>query len=156
MKFILIILGLLYTTIALSQTSERYNRDYANFYRAEDLFRKEQYAAARKEFRAFIDDFNHPNDPMYVKARYYEAVSALELYNNDAIKLLEDFNKNYPESIYKKDIFFRLGKYYYYKKKYEDALVWLNKLSIHDIEEEDKDEFYFKLGYANFKEKNFQ
>jgi len=156
MKLILIILGLLYSSMTFSQTSEKYNSEYANFYRGEDLFRKEQYAAARKEFRAFIDGFDHPNDPMYVKARYYEAISALDLYNNDAIKLLEDFNKNYPESIYKKDIFFRLGKFYYYKRKYDDALVWFNQLSVHDVEEEDRDEFYFKLGYANFKEKNFE
>lgn len=156
MKFILIFLAFLYSSVALSQTSEKYNSEYENFYRAEDLYRKEQYSAARKEFRVFINGFNHPNDPMYIKARYYEAVSALDLYNNDAIKLLEDFNKNYPESIYKKDIFFRLGKFYYYKKKYDDALVWLNKLGIHDIEEEDRDEFYFKLGYANFKEKQFE
>ncbi|MCO4813310.1 MAG: tetratricopeptide repeat protein [Flavobacteriales bacterium] len=156
MKFILIILGFLYTSAAFTQTSERYNSEYATFYRAEDLFRKEQYSAARKEFRVFIDGFNYPNDPMYIKARYYEAVSALDLYNNDAIKLLHDFNKNYPESIYKKDIFFRLSKFYYYKRKYDEALVWLNKLSIQDIEEEDRDEFYFKLGYSNFKEKNFE
>ncbi|HIP31654.1 MAG TPA: tetratricopeptide repeat protein [Crocinitomicaceae bacterium] len=155
MKRILIILTLICSTVALGQSSEKYNSEYENFYRAEDLFEKEQYAAARKEFRIFIDGFNRQNDPMYVKARYYEAISALELYNNDAIVLLQDFNKNYPESIFKKDIYFRLGKHFYYKRKYKDALAWFDKLSVQDIEEEDKEEFYFKIGYANFKEKNF-
>ena len=155
MKRILIILTLICSTVALGQTSMKYNSEYANFYRAEDLFEKEQYAAARKEFRIFVDGFDRPNDPTYVKALYYEAISALELYNNDAIVLLQDFNKNYPESIFKNDIYFRLGKYFYYKKKYKDALVWFNKLSSQDIEEEDLEEFYFKIGYANFKEKKF-
>ena len=155
MKRILIILTLICSTAAFGQSSEKYNSEYENFFRAEDLFEKEQYAAARKEFRIFIDGFDYPNDPMYVKARYYEAISALELYNNDAIVLLKDFNKNYPESIFKMDIYFRLGKYFYYKRKYEDALAWFNKLSVQDIEEEDREEFYFKIGYANFKEKNF-
>ena len=118
MKRILIILTLICSTVALGQTSMKYNSEYENFYRAEDLFEKEQYAAARKEFRVFINGFSRVNDPLYVKARYYEAVSALELYNNDAIVLLQDFNKNYPESIFKNDIYFRLGKYFYYKKKY--------------------------------------
>ena len=141
--------------VVSAQTSEKYNSDYENFYRAEQLFQKEQYGAARYEFRAFIDGFDKPNDPMYIKASYYEAISALELYNNDAITLLEAFNTNYPESIYKKTIYFKLGKYFYYKKKYDDALDWLNRLSVQDIEPEEKDEFYFKLGYSNFKEKNF-
>tara|TARA_R110002072_G_C7977210_1_gene535680 strand:- start:13373 stop:16438 length:3066 start_codon:yes stop_codon:yes gene_type:complete len=155
MKRILIILTLICSTAVFGQSSEKYNSEYENFFRAEDLFEKEQYAAARKEFRIFLNGFDDTNDPMYVKARYYEAISALELYNNDAIVLLNDFNKNYPESIYKMDIYFRLGKYFYYKKKYKDALAWFKKLSVQDIEDEDREEFYFKVGYANFKEKNF-
>ncbi|MDX2359492.1 MAG: tetratricopeptide repeat protein [Crocinitomicaceae bacterium] len=156
MNRILLILMTLCTTGALAQTSDKYNSEYADFYRAEDLYVKEQYSAARREFREFINGFDQPSDPMYVKARYYEAVSALELYNNDAIPLLNEFNRNYPESIYKKDIYYRMGKFYYQKKKFDDALSWFNKLSIQDIEEEDRDEFYFKMGYANFQEKNFE
>jgi hypothetical protein len=43
-----------------------------------------------------------------LKALYYEGVSALELFNNDAIPLLEQFNRDYPESIFQKDIAFQL------------------------------------------------
>lgn len=139
-----------------AQTSEKYNSEYANFYRAEELFQKEQYGAARKEFRIFMDGFPEVNDPFYIKASYYEAISALNLYNNDAERLLLNFLKNYPESIYRTDIYFRLGKHYYYRRKYDDALVWFNKLSIQDVPEEDRDEFNFKVGYANFKEENFE
>ncbi len=155
MNRILVILLVICNSVVYAQTSEKYNSEYANFYRAEELFAKEQYSAARKEFRTFIDGFDGSNDPFYVKANYYEAIAALELYNNDAIPLLKAFNRNYPESIYKKDIYFRLGKFYYQKKKHKDALVWFNKLSEQDIEEEDRDEFYFKMGYSNFKQKNF-
>ena len=150
-RYILFIVLALCTTV-YGQTSEKYNSEYAEFYRGEELFQKEQYGAARKTFRVFLDDFDKKNDPFYVKASYYEAISALELYNNDAITLLEAFNKNYPESIYKMDIYFRLGKFHFYKKKYEDAIVWFNKLSSSDLEEEDLEEFYFKLGYSYFKE----
>ena len=155
MNRILFILLVICNSVVFAQTSDKYNSEYANFYRGEELFTKEQYSAARKEFRAFIDGFDGENDPFYVKANYYEAISALELYNNDAITLLHNFNKNYPESIYKKDIYFRLGKFYYQKKKHKEALAWFNKLSEQDLEEEDREEFYFKMGYSNFKEKNF-
>ena len=155
MNRILFILLVICNSVVFAQTSEKYNSEYENFFRAEELFAKEQFSASRKEFRAFIDDFDSPNDPMYIKANYYEAVSALELYNNDAISLLQSFNRNYPESIYKKDIYYRLGKFYYQKKKHKEALAWFNKLSVQDIEPEDREEFYFKMGYSNFKEKNF-
>src|SRR5690606_12620647 len=39
---------------------------------------------------------------------------------------------------------------------YEEALVWFNKLSVNDLEDEFREEFYFKLGYANFQEKRFE
>lgn len=148
--FLFIVLAL--CTTVYGQTSEKYNSQYAEFYRGKELFEKEQFGAARKTFRVFLDGFDKKNDPFYVKASYYEAISALELYNNDAITLLETFNKNYPESIYKMDIYFRLGKFHFYKKKFEDALVWFNKLNRSDIDDEDLEEFYFKMGYSYFKE----
>lgn len=137
------------------QTSEKYNSEYANFYRAEELYQKEQYAAARYEFRVFINQFNRKNDPLYVKALYYEGLSALELFQNDAIKLLEDFNQNYPESIYRNAIYFRLGQFFYQKKDYKKALEWLTKLRATDVEKENVEEFYFKVGYSYFQEGRF-
>lgn len=155
MKRIVLFLFVLFQTVVLAQTSEKYNSDYENFYRAEELFEKEQYAAARREFRVFMDKFPNTTDPMYIKASYYEAISALELFNNDAITLLKNFNRNYPESIYKNQIYFKLGRYFYYKKKYDEVLVWFGKLDANDVEMADKDEYYFKKGYSNFKLKNF-
>ena len=155
MKNLILIFTLAISYNLSAQTSEKYNSDYANYYRGEELFEKEQYGAARKVFREFLDGFDHPQDPFVIKARYYEAISALELYNNDAIKLLEQFNQDYPESIYKKIIYFRLGLFYYYKNKYEDALEWFAKLRVQDLEPEDVDEYLFKKGYSHFKLEQF-
>lgn len=156
MNRLLVVLFLSISSISISQTSEKYNSDYANFFRAEELYQKQQYVAARKEFRNFLNSFPQTTDPMYIKALYYEGVSALELFNNDAVALLESFNRNYPESIYKKDVYFRLGKYYYQKKDYDEVLVWFNKLSASDVASENLDEFFFKLGYSNFQEGNME
>ena len=105
MNRLLTLLFCICTFGVFSQTSEKYNSDYENFYRAEELFQKEQYAAARIEFRAFLDEYRVTNDPMYIKAAYYEGLSALELFNNDAVGLLESFLRQYPESIYHHEIF---------------------------------------------------
>ena len=85
---------LLFSTFSWGQSTDKYNSVYAGFYRGEELFLKEQYSAARKEFHDFTQEFKEYNDPLYVKARYYEGLSALELYQNDAVDLLETFNQN--------------------------------------------------------------
>lgn len=139
-----------------AQVSEKYHTPLAGFYRAEDLFEKEQYSAARKEFRLFMDEYKgSKNDPFYIKAQYYEGVSALELFNNDAVDLLEQFNRDYPESIYKYDIYLRIGRYYYQKKDYSKTIEWLAKLNKQHVEPENLDEYHFKLGYAYFDEKQY-
>ncbi len=158
MNRFLVILFVLVTMSSFGQSSDKYNSIYAGFYKAEELFQKQQYGSARKEFRAFITKFgqNQPNDPIYVKALYYEGLSALELYNNDAVDLLKRFIQNYPESIYKNLIHFKLGNYYYRGKDYKEALAYYSKLSAQDLEAEHRDEYNFKVGYANFQEENFE
>lgn len=156
MNKILSILLIMCSTLTFAQSTEKYDGIYENFYRAEELYQKEQYGAARKEFRIFLDGFDEPTDPMYIKALYYEAISALELYNNDAENMLLEFNRKYPESIYKNTIYFRLGKHFYYKSDFKEALVWFSKISAQDVEEDERDEYNFKLGYANFKEERFE
>ncbi len=156
MNRLLVILFLFIGIHGFSQSSEKYNSDYAGFFRAEELFQKKQFSAARKEFRHFLDAFPRPTDPLYIKALYYEGVSALELFNNDAVDLLERFNRLYPESIYKHDVHFRLGKYYYQKKDYEEALVYFKQISASDLEPEHHDEFYFKVGYSHFQEDQYE
>ncbi len=131
-----------------AQLTEKYNNPYTGFYRAEELFEKTQYAAAREEFMLFHKTLADKNDPLYVKARYYEGLSALELYSNDAISLLEKFNKEFPESIYRFQISFRIGRYFFQKEDFENAQPWFQKVPVKELEEQQREEFLFKLGYS--------
>ncbi|MDX1653334.1 MAG: tetratricopeptide repeat protein [Brumimicrobium sp.] len=132
------------------QTTKKYSSEYADFYRGEELFQKEQFSAAREVFSAFIENFGNENDPQYIKARYYQGISALNLYNNDAVQLLQEFNNDYPESIYKNTIYFKIGQYFYQSKKFGDAKEWFEKTDRRDIDTSLLAEYYFKLGYSNF------
>ncbi|GAA0873916.1 tetratricopeptide repeat protein [Wandonia haliotis] len=152
---ILLVACLVIPMLLNAQETERYNSDDALFYRAEELFQKEQYSAAREEFARYIATCKPSNAPFYVKARYYEGMSALELYNDDGVKLLEQFLTDFPETIYRHQIYLRLGKYYYQKKKYKEAILWYEKLDKQDVPEADRNEYFFKLGYAHFQEGNF-
>lgn len=152
-------LVLIFTLLSLSvfgQTSEKYNSVYAGFYRAEELFQKQQFGSAKKEFRDFINTFQQKNDPIYIQALYYEGISALELYNNDGIGLLKQFLLDYPETIYKNRINFKLGNFYYRNKDYEQALEYYSKFSARDVEEDSRAEYYFKVGYSNFQLENLE
>lgn len=153
---LLLIFFSVYFNTLYAQSTEKYNSKYALFYSAEDLYAKKQFAGARLEFRKFVDNLQLPNDPYYIKALYYEGVSALELFNNDAIPLLENFNKNYPESIYKYDIYYKIGKFYYQKKDYKTALTWFNQLNKFNIHKDNLEEYYFKVGYAHFELEQFK
>jgi tetratricopeptide (TPR) repeat protein len=151
----LLLYCLLFSGLVIAQESEKYNADDALFYRAEELFQKEQYSAAREEFARYLATQQPSNTPFYIKARYYEAVSALELFNEDGVKLLIQFLTDYPESIYRYETYLRIGRYFYQKKKFKDAVVWFEKLNKKDIPSADLDEYYFKLGYAHFQLANF-
>lgn len=144
------LLSLTLTTVVWGQSSEKYSGEYANFYRAEELFEKEQYSAARETFAEFLSNFNNRQDPQYIKARYYLGISALELYNSDAVKILMEFNNEYPESIYKNDIYFKIGEHFYQRKKYKDAREWLDKTDPSEIDTAYVAAYHFKLGYSNF------
>src|SRR5690554_2172058 len=144
------LLSLTLTTVVWGQSSEKYSGEYANFYRAEELFEKEQYSAARETFAEFLSNFNNRQDPQYIKARYYLGISALELYNSDAVKILMEFNNEFPESIYKNDIYFKIGEHFYQRKKYKDAREWLDKTDPSEIDTAYVAAYHFKLGYSNF------
>lgn len=146
----IVVITFLISLVSWGQASEKYKGEYENFYRAEELFEKEQYSAAREVFSEFLKDFKDRQDPQYIKARYYLGVSALELYNGDAIKLLMEFNNDYPENIYKNSIYFKIGEHFYQRKKYKDAKEWLEKTDHRDIDTSNLDAYHFKLGYSYF------
>lgn len=151
----LIFISFFASALSFAQTTQKFSGEYEKFYKGEDLFEKEQFGSARKMFRDFINQKKDPNDPMYIKALYYEASAALNLYNNDAILLLEDFNKQYPENIYRKKIYFNIGKYYYQQKQYKKTIEWFTQLTKFDLDSTDRNEYFFKLGHSYFKRGNF-
>ena len=156
LKAILFLLFIVQSIFVSAQESDKYSSDYARFYRAEDLFEKQKFSASQKEFEIFFQEQDNDNHPYYVKAKYYYALNALYLFHPDAEILLLGFLKDYPETIYREGIYFELGKHYYRKRRFEDAVEWFSKMEKYDLSEDEKAEFYFKLGYANFRENNLK
>ena len=146
----LIVFFLFLSFTHFAQLTEKYTSNYVEYEKALDLFKKEQYSASRNSFRKYIDNITDKNDPSYTKSLYYEAMAALELQQNDAVQLTQNFVKNYPENNYKGQLFTKMGLYFFSKKDYKTTIEWFKKLERKDYPKENKDEFYFKMGYAYF------
>jgi tetratricopeptide (TPR) repeat protein len=151
-----VIILLFLSAAAFSQSTEKYESDYARFYKAEDLYEKMKYSAAEEEFKIFMQEQGDMNDPLYSKAMYYSALSALHLYHADAERRLLKFLREYPESIYRQNVYLELGRYYYRGKKFIDAIEWLEQIDVYDLTAEEKEEYYFKLGYSHFRRNNLK
>ncbi|MBM3451881.1 MAG: tetratricopeptide repeat protein [Bacteroidetes bacterium] len=148
MKYILLIFTVLSLERVHSQVTQKYASEYEGFYRAEELYAKKEFSSAKFEFESFLSACKNSNDPFYVKAQYYVALSALSLNHDDeAIRLFVRFNKDYPENIYKNDIYFKLGNYYFSKQNKKGTKLWFEKVIVADLNETEKDEYYFKYGY---------
>ncbi|UKN00998.1 tetratricopeptide repeat protein [Paracrocinitomix mangrovi] len=147
----ILILLLFVSFSATAQLTDKYTSDYANFYRAEELFEKDKFSAAQEEFKTFMNDFNEPNHAYFIKARFYHALCALYLYHANAEQLLLSFLADYPESIYRQKVYFELGRYYFRKNKFDKVIEWLSQVDPLDLEEDQLPEYYFKLGYAHFR-----
>ena len=153
--FILVALATLPFLVS-SQKTDKYTSLYDGYFRGEELYNNLQYGAAKKEFRAFIELCNNYNDPLFQKAMYYEGLSGLELYNSDAIDLLMDYNRVYPENIHRFFINFKIGNSFFQDETYDDAELWFGKLSAGDLDTSYREEYYFKLGYAALQNEHFE
>jgi tetratricopeptide (TPR) repeat protein len=137
-----------------AQESTKYSGENAAFFNAEDLYTKAQFAEAKQEFRTFINacqqNKRNEHDPFLIKAHYYEGMSALQLYNNDAIPLLETFNKTYPENNYRTEIAVGIGAYHFKNEDFIAAQRAYKDINVRNLKAEQKEEVLFKLGYSAY------
>lgn len=136
---------------AFSQKTAIYTNPDARFRSALELFQKQKYGSAQKQFSKITESYrSEPNHLARIDAEYYSALCALELFNKDAELLLKEFIANHPESPRVQTAAFYLGKYNYRKKQYTKALEWFEKVDLYDLSNEELSEYYFKRGYSYF------
>ena len=125
---------------------------YRDYHRAWELYEKSQFTAARIEFENFINQPIDRNDPLIVKAYYYRGMSALALYNDDAIHLLSSFNQAYPENPFRNQINVEIGNYFFQKEDFLGALPWYEEVQDDLLSPEEEEPFHFKKGYSYYQE----
>lgn len=118
------------------------------------LLHKEQWAAARHTFEEYLRQ-EDKQQLQQTEARYYVALSALHLYNDDAESLMENFirhHENHPKAIL---AYYELGKFYYNDKKYNKAATYFEKVKTAQLTQKQREEVDFNLAYTYFSNRQF-
>lgn len=124
-----------------------------------ELYEKGKYAAAAKYFDKVEDirikstlqqDEHTELSLLKENARFYQAVCALELEESDAEDQFLRYIKDYPASANSKAAYFQVGRSYFAKKDYAQALEWFDKLDSRNLAGRENREFRYKKGYSYF------
>ncbi|RZK48367.1 MAG: tetratricopeptide repeat protein [Pedobacter sp.] len=124
-----------------------------------ELLNEEKYAAASQQFKLVQNNkFKTTAEKesqaelsiLKENSKFYQAVCALALGNDDAESLFTEFITLYPSNSNILLAYFHMGKSYFNKANYVKALEWFNKTSPESLSQKQRIEYQFKQGYANF------
>lgn len=148
-KYFISLLLLTFSGLLFSQKTQFYLDKDASYKMGLELFDKKQYTAAQKTFIDYMNSVKG-NTLMKTDAEYYAAACGIELFHKDGEWRMKEFIERYPESTKVKWGYFYLGKSNFRKKKYEDAIQFLEKVDIYELTKDNLAELYFKRGYSYF------
>jgi TolA-binding protein len=121
-----------------------------------ELFEKGNYVSAQQHFQNAVKHSN-PNE-LHVRgeAEFYNALCAIELFNQDAEYLIRSFINNYPDNQKVNVAFFELAKLRYRERKFKDAIYWFGQTNKNGLDSDQRAELLFKLGYSYFVQDEFE
>lgn len=136
-----------------------------NYQTGLELLQNEKYVAAAQQFKlveqirskaSTQQESNAELSLLKENAKFYAAVCALELGNEDAETLFQEFIREYPLNPNTKLAYFHVGKSYFAQKNYAKALEWFEKTEPSSLSQKQRVEYQFKQGYAYFELKNYE
>lgn len=151
-KNILFLIGIMVIApfASISQKTQIYTDKYKAYRDGLELFDKQKFAAAKKQFEEVIAIVKNDKDEIQVSAEYYRGACALELFNGDAHFLLSQFMVAHPDAPQSKKVPFLLGRDFYRQKDYQLAIEWFEKVDKYDLTKDEVIEYHFKFGYSYF------
>ncbi len=155
-KVLIVSLLLILSTNLFAQKSMIFTDPDLEYKTGLDLFEKQKYGVAQKHFQNAIKLYDDSYIEYKANAEFYSALCAIELYNEDAEYLISKFIAERPENSKVNSAYFHMAKFQYRQKQYHQAIKWFNELNKDKLNEEELDEYYFKLGYSYFMRKKFE
>lgn len=149
-KYLFIYTLLICFSTTYAQKNQVYSFPDREFQSAQELYRLEQYGAAKKKFTIVYEAIPEKYDIRKEKSLYYMGICAALLYHEDAEKLIVSFIELYPENSQLNPLWFYLGNYYFAKNSYHKAINAYENIEERLINSENIAEYEFKKGYAYF------
>ena len=125
------------------------------FDNAMELYQKEKYGSAQQYFKWVFEHTTDKQQDLKTDSYFYMALCAANLFNDDAIFLLNHFIDQYPVSAQVPQAYFALGKFYFNKKNYKKTIESFDLVGEKNINKEIRAEYYYKKGYACFELNKF-
>jgi tetratricopeptide (TPR) repeat protein len=128
-------LGLLALLPAVAQRTQSHSEPDYHYRNGLELFEKANYAAARYEFRQYLEPRRgdgsqtllNTGDQNAVEAEYYIALTSLYIDEPGAELLVDRFVKNHSQHPKAGQLYGDLGTYYYTRQDYAKAIDFLEK-----------------------------
>lgn len=149
-KYLFIYTLLFCLSVSHAQKNKAYTFPDREFQSAKELFRLEQYGAAKDKFTILYEAIPEKYDIRKEESLYYMGICAALLYHDDAEKLILFFIDEYPEYSHLDKLWFHLGNYYFDKASYRKALGAYENVEERLINTQEVAEYEFKKGYSYF------
>jgi TolA-binding protein len=136
-----------------------------NYQSGLELLHNEKFVAAAQQFK-MVEQYRNKTSTQQLSnaelstlkenAKFYAAVCAIELGNDDAEALFQEFIREYPLNPNTKLAYFYMGKAYFGQKNYTKALEWFNQADPTSLSGKQRLEYQFKQGYAYFEQNDIE
>ena len=120
-----------------------------------ELMGKGKFGMAQQFFETCYERNKTSNSELRTLSQYYIALCAVRLFNEDAEYLTFKFIGENPESNLIDKAYFNLAGYFYARKRWKNAIEYYLKVDNGKLTKDEESEYYFKLGYAYFSDKNY-
>lgn len=147
--------NLIWVSNSVAQQTEFFDSPASDYRQAIELFDQRAYSPAKEVFDRLLENNTLTSELEKENAAYYSTVCAVELGDKDALHRVETFVSSYPESKWLPAINFDLGKIYFDKRKFSQALESLQKVSPNGLSRIQRSELYYMMGVCQMKRSNF-
>lgn len=131
-----------------SQKTEIFADPGKTYNDALELFQQKNYGSAARLFEQVKQEIGNPANTFSENAAYYSTISTVYLGEKNALKKVEGFANEYPESSWLPAIQFELGKLYFSNRKYKNAISSFREVRPGQLSREQRTEYYYKRGFC--------
>lgn len=126
----------------------------ARYASALEQYYMKKYAVALEGFESYLSDPH--SEMMEANAYYYAAMCAMHIFHEDTEERFLFFLKKYHWHAKANQVHYQIGRYYFTTKDYAKTATALDEANPRDMNEADRQEYYFMLGYAAYQEEDME